>query len=312
MARHTRPKHAPREQKDSKQKSVERQQKDFTKNPKKVKQASKDAKVATSGAQPEKQVPRTVENSRKPSETLVHADDQEIKVSDAMDEFASFFAGQETPKILITTSRHPAKVTKEFAEELSDVLPNSEFIARPLKHQIRDVIAEATPRGYTHLCVVSDNLKQLESLIIVKLPEGPTAYFHLTSFKSGKELAMRARSSSHFPELILNNFTSRLGHTVGRMFVSLFPPIPQFHGRQAVTFHNQRDFIFFRRHRYIFDDQGKRVNVQEIGPRFTLKLEALQRGTFDRRSGEFELSHRAANEAARTKTFILWKFLGSE
>jgi ribosome production factor 1 len=302
MARHTRPKHDLREQKESKQKSVQKQQKDFTKNPKKFKASEKDAAVTE---KKEKKIPRTVENSRKPSETLVRADDEEIKVADSMDEFASFFAGSETPKILITTSRHPVKVTREFAEELSDVLPNSQFVARPLKHLIKDVIAEAVPRGFTHLCIISDNLKQLESLIIVKLPEGPTAYFHLTSFKSGKELSLRARSTCHHPELILNNFTSRLGHTIGRMFVSLFPPIPEFHGRQAATFHNQRDFIFFRRHRYIFDDQGKRVNVQEIGPRFTLKLEALQKGTFDRRSGEFELSHRASNAAARTKTFIL-------
>lgn len=246
-----------------------------------------------------------MENSRKPSETVVQADDAEIKLADSMDEFARFFAGNETPKILITTSRKPAKIGVEFAQELADVFPNSEYVPRPRTHLIKDVINEALPRGYTHLIVVCDNLKLLETMILVKLPEGPTAYFHLTSFKSGKDMEMRCRSTSHHPELILNNFTTRMGHTIGRMFVSLFPSVPQFHGRQAVTFHNQRDFIFFRRHRYIFDDQGKRVNVQEIGPRFTMRLEALQKGTFDRRSGEFELSHKAANEASRRKEFIL-------
>ncbi len=302
MARHTRPKHAEREEKESKLRKVEKHQKTFSKNPKRVSPAASEPEISK---EKEKKIPRTVENSRKPSETAVKADDEEIKLADSMDEFASYFGGEESPKILITTSRYPAKVTKEFAEELADVLPNSQFVTRPPKHLIKDVIDEALPRGFTHLFVICDNLKKLESLIVVKLPEGPTAYFHLTSFKSSKELDLRARSTCHSPELILNNFTTRLGHTIGRLFVSLFPPIPQFHGRQAVTFHNQRDFIFFRRHRYIFDDQGKRVNVQEIGPRFTLKLEALQKGTFDRRSGEFELSHRASSEAARTKTFIL-------
>ena len=55
--------------------------------------------------------------------------------------------------------------------------------------------------------------------------------------------------TAHKPEVILNNFTTRLGHTVARMLASLFPQEPQFQGRRAVTFHNQRDYIFIRHHR---------------------------------------------------------------
>ena len=55
--------------------------------------------------------------------------------------------------------------------------------------------------------------------------------------------------TDHHPEVVLTNFTTRLGHTVGRMFAALFPHDPNFHGRRAMTFHNQRDFIFFRNHR---------------------------------------------------------------
>ena len=56
--------------------------------------------------------------------------------------------------------------------------------------------------------------------------------------------------SSHRPEVILNNFNTRLGHSVGRMLASLFNADPNYSGRRVVTFHNQRDFIFFRQHRY--------------------------------------------------------------
>lgn len=35
-----------------------------------------------------------------------------------------------------------------------------------------------------------------------------------------------------------------------RLIQSLFPQDPEFKGRRVVTFHNQRDFIFFRHHRY--------------------------------------------------------------
>ena len=34
--------------------------------------------------------------------------------------------------------------------------------------------------------------------------------------------------------------------------------------------------------------QPEKVRLQECGPRFTLRLRALQRGTFDRTAGEYE------------------------
>jgi ribosome production factor 1 len=33
------------------------------------------------------------------------------------------------------------------------------------------------------------------------------------------------------------------------------------------------------------------ARLQELGPRFTLKLQSLQKGTFDSKSGEFEWVH---------------------
>ena len=75
----------------------------------------------------------------------------------------------------------------------------------------------------------------------------------------------------------MNGFVTRLGLCVGRMFQTCFPPLPEFQGRQVVTLHNQRDFLFFRRHRYAFRSTEK-VALQEIGPRFTLKLRWLKKG----------------------------------
>ena len=109
-----------------------------------------------------------------------------------------------------------------------------------------------------------------DAITLIHLPNGPTAYFKLTSIELSKRISVRpfrlslvvvmtdvtkfqghARSTAHFPELVLNNFVTRLGHTVGRMFQTMFPPMPQFQGRQVVTLHNQRDFLFFRRHRSV-------------------------------------------------------------
>jgi ribosome production factor 1 len=70
------------------------------------------------------------------------------------------------------------------------------------------------------------------------------------------------------------------------LFKSLWPANPQIEGRTVITLHNQRDYIFFRQHRYVFREKrateksivgtdGKPVKgvedikagLQELGPR---------------------------------------------
>jgi len=108
--------------------------------------------------------------------------------------------------------------------------------------------------------------------------EGPLAIFKVTSVEYQKDIKRHGVATDHIPELILNSFDSKVGVRVGRLLASLFPQQPEFRGRRVVTFHNQRDFIFFRHHRYIFQDSFEGVNMQEIGPRMTLKLKKLYGG----------------------------------
>lgn len=68
---------------------------------------------------------------------------------------------------------------------------------------------------------------------MIKLPHGPTAHFKLTSVVLPKRIAGHGRPTAHRPELILNHFSTRLGHRLGRMLATLFPHDPQFKGRQA-------------------------------------------------------------------------------
>ena len=44
--------------------------------------------------------------------------------------------------------------------------------------------------------------------------------------------------------------------------------------------------------------------LQELGPRFTLRLRSLQRGTFDSKTGEFEFVRRPEMSKSRRK-FVL-------
>lgn len=72
----------------------------------------------------------------------------------------------------------------------------------------------------------------------------------LSNLRLGRDIKGHGRATSHKPELVLNNFGTRLGHRIGRMFASLFSQDPNFKGRRVVTFHNQRDFVFVRHHRW--------------------------------------------------------------
>jgi ribosome production factor 1 len=46
------------------------------------------------------------------------------------------------------------------------------------------------------------------------------------------------------------------------------------------------------------------LDAQELGPRFTLKLLSLQKGTFDSRNGEFEWLPKKENKTSRRRFFL--------
>ncbi|KAF3835172.1 hypothetical protein F7725_027730 [Dissostichus mawsoni] len=220
-----------------------------------VKKKKKKEREALGDKAPPKEVPKTIENQRVYDETTVDPEDEEIAFDEGTDEFSAYFNGLTNPKVLITTSDRPRGRTVRFCEQLATVVPNAHvYYRRGLA--LKKIIPQCVARNFTYLMVINEDRKM----------PNPT---------------------EHSPEVILNNFTTRLGHSIGRLFAALFPQDPQFVGRQVATFHNQRDFIFFRFHRYIFKNE-KRVGIQELGPRFTLKLRSLQKGTFDSKFGEYE------------------------
>lgn len=250
---------------------------------------------------------KTLDNTREVDETRVLADDAEVIGEDSMDEFARHFAGKEGPRLIFTTSKGPSAQMLSFVEEMVTILPNAEYRARkdvPLK----TIVEGSAARSFTTLLVFTEKAKRVHGLWLVKLPIGPTARFKLSNLVMPRRIAGHGRPTGHRPELILNNFTTRLGHRLGRMLGCLVPHDPQFKGRQVVTMHNQRDFIFFRHHRYIFEQGEKesrvKARLQELGPRFTLKLKSLQLGTFDTQHGEYEWKHKPELDTSRRRFHI--------
>ena len=227
-----------------------------------------------------------------------------------------------TPKILITTTLN--STLHRYSALLTNLFPNSTYIPRSAhkhshKFSLREISQFASRREYTAILVLTETLKRPTALTAIHLPSGPTFHFSISNWYSGTQIPNHGRATSHRPELILNNFRTPLGVLTAHLFRSLFPPSPDLEGRQVVTLHNQRDFIFLRRHRYVFRDKretersvtdphsGKevkgvekvRAGLQELGPRMTLKLRRIDKG-IQRGSGQ-EWEWKGRMEKVRTK-----------
>jgi len=250
-----------------------------------------------------KQEPRTIENTREPEDSTVQPDDEEDQKDLAVDEFASYFSRERPPKIIVTTVDHPRAKTIRFCKEFSSTIPNAEFRYRQ-RSAIKDLVKDASKRGYTDVMIVNEDRRVPNGLLVIHLPDGPTANFKLTSVKYRKDLKKPGSMTYERPEVIVNNLKTRLGVCVGRMLASLYHFDPDFKGRRVVTFHNQRDYIFFRHHRYEFKN-GQKVALKEIGPRFTLKLRWLQKGTFDTKTGEYEWVWKPRDSGVNRRKFAL-------
>ncbi|OAX79421.1 hypothetical protein ACJ72_06259 [Emergomyces africanus] len=237
--------------------------------------------------------------------------------------FPSLFTKEPppTPKILITTSIN--STLHDQAHILTDLFPNSVYIRRSAhkyshKYSVREISKFAANRNFTAVVVVEEDQKRVSGITIVHLPVGPTFHFSVSNWVDGKKLPGHGNSTGHWPELILNNFRTPLGMLSAHLFRTLFPPQPELEGRQVVTLHNQRDYIFVRRHRYVFREkreteksvvgadgkeikgvEGIRTGLQELGPRFTLKLRRVDKG-IQRASGQ-EWEWKGGMEKQRTK-----------
>lgn len=237
--------------------------------------------------------------------------------------FPTLFATESSreSKILITTSINSTLYAE--AELLTSFFPNSNFVRRSShryghKFSVREIASFAANREYTTLVVLEEDRKRPSGLTMVHLPEGPTFHFSISNWVEGKKLPGHGNPTSHTPELILNNFRTPLGLLTAHLFRSLFPAQPELRGRQVITLHNQRDYIFVRRHRYVFRDKREteksvvgpdgnvikgvediRAGLQELGPRFTLKLRRIDKG-IQRASGQ-EWEWKGRMEKVRTK-----------
>ncbi|KAK4474905.1 hypothetical protein MN116_000748 [Schistosoma mekongi] len=270
-------------------------------------------------------IPQTLETLRTIDETIVPREDEEVVIEHETDELSSIFSGEVIPKILLTHSDRVCPRTIGFCKDLCLVIPNIQLVARwhlPLKK----IIPLAIERGFTCLLIVNEDQKKINSLIVSHLPNGPTATFRLTNVLLRREMRSTRKvkyvESNVTPHLITTRFMTRLGLRTERILSGLFPNDsrlpPQPHSR-TIVFHNQRDYIFFRHYRYIHRNtvsdvdgdenetksRNEHIVMNEVGPKFTLKLRSIQLGTFDSQFGNYEWVRKQTEIGRSRRTFVL-------
>jgi len=248
---------------------------------------------------------RTIETAYPPKEKEAEAEPGDLIEEQEFDEFAAHFTGDLPSKILITNAvniKRPTKISKEFIADLITLIPNSDYYPRK-NYSLESIQKAAMERDFTGIMIVSEEHKKIHSLYHICLPEGPCARYRVSNVVTRDEIRKADNPTTKYPELLCKNFTTRLGKRVVRMLQTIFPVNPNFQGRQTVNFHNQRDFIFVRRHRYLFKTREK-VGIREVGPRFTLRIQDLQLGLFDPQCGEYEFKYSKNIDPGRKRHFL--------
>ena len=250
-----------------------------------------------------KKIPHTIESLREKDETMIDENDTEIKKALECDEYIDYFNGETEPQILLTTSIKHTGAIFRFMRELKNFLPNSYFYYRK-KFDLGTIINKSIEKGFTDIIVVTERLRKPYKLLLIHLPNGPSLEFKLYNVIYQNEIEGHGTSAGHNPELLFKNFKTNLGFRLSRILNGLFPRNEELKGRELVTFHNQRDYIFFRYYRYIFTDDFQNVNLQEIGPRFVMRLLFLQKGLYDPEHGEYEWLYTDKMGVKRRKFYL--------
>lgn len=123
-------------------------------------------------------------------ETVVPPDDEERIQDGKCDEFAAYFSRSVTPKVLITSSNRPSLKSHLLMRELVKCIPNSDIKLRN-GIDLKRVIPSAESRGYTAVIVVNEDRKSPNGMLIIQLPEGPSAHFKVSSFKRGYDIKVK-------------------------------------------------------------------------------------------------------------------------
>jgi len=226
-----------------------------------------------------RRIPTELRNEANQLVKEIELEDENTKVprSHMDDEYSN--AGVEDPRVLITTSRKPSSRLVQFLKELKILIPNATRTNRG-NYVIKELVEMAVKYNFTDLVILHEHRGKPDGMIVSHLPTGPTAYFGVSNVVLRHDLKEKLDTMpEEYPHLIFHNFMSDIGDRVADVLKYLFP-VPKLDSKRLVTFVNNEDYIVFRHHTYQKEDY-KTVALQELGPRFVLKLYQVSLGTVD-------------------------------
>ena len=202
-------------------------------------------------------------------------------------------------KILLTTSRDPSSRLVQFCKELKLLFPTSSRINRG-SQVLQDLVQLGKSSEFTDVVIVHEHRGEPDGLVISHLPFGPTAYFGISDCVMRHDVkdANLPKVSEQFPHVICENFVSNLGKRTANILKHLFPS-PKETSKRIITFANSLDFISVRHHTYEMPKGPKSVQLNEIGPRFELRLYQIKLGTVDQDDADIEWSLRPFMRSAK-------------
>ena len=201
------------------------------------------------------------------------------------DEYRS--SGIRDPQLLLTTCSGPSHRLLQFAQELRHILPNCVRVSRG-SHSIPALVEAARQDGYTDMIVLHENRGVPDGMVICHLPFGPTLYAGLVNVVLRHDIEAPPPIREVYPHLIVDGFTTTLGRRVVRILTALFP-VPRPTSPRIITLANRDDYVIFRHHVYQKHPTDPRdVVLEEIGPRFELRVYEIRLGTMDERHAEPE------------------------
>ncbi|XP_003743693.1 U3 small nucleolar ribonucleoprotein protein IMP4 [Galendromus occidentalis] len=211
------------------------------------------------------------------------------------------WAGVTDPKIVITTTHDPSSSLKQFAKELKLLFPNAQKMNRGT-YDLKELITACRANDVTDFIIVQETRGKPDGLVISHLPYGPTAYFTIYNAVMRHEIPDIGTMSEAYPHLLFNNFTTNLGIRVEKILKYLFP-VPKENSKRVISFANVDDYILFRHHTY--NQTDGQVELQEVGPRFELKLYDIKLGSIDEAAAlDSEWSLKPFMNTSRKRLFL--------
>ncbi|KII66187.1 U3 small nucleolar ribonucleoprotein IMP4 [Thelohanellus kitauei] len=212
------------------------------------------------------------------------------------------WAGVYDPRIVVTTSRKPSSRLKIFAKEIRLIIPNSQKINRG-DMMLEDIVKSCTAAEYSDLILLHETRGNPDCMIVSHLPYGPTAFFTLSNVVMRHDVPNVETMSEAFPHLIFHNFTRPLGKRTMDILKYLFP-VPKQDSKRVISFINNSDYISFRNHVFASSPDSRDCQLQEIGPRFEMKLFRIILGTVCQSEADSEWELRPYMNTARKRMFI--------